>query len=80
MSITESTIKNAPDNNEIKIEGNEKRKVPKGMPKVPMTLLVVGKKGAGKTHAIANMVRKYQSVVNYQQLLLKVNWIKMNQN
>ena len=61
MSITESTIKNAPDNNEIKIEGNEKRKVPKGMPKVPMTLLVVGKKGAGKTHAIANMVRKYQS-------------------
>ena len=64
MSITESTIKNAPDNNEIKIEGNEKRKVPKGMPKVPMTLLVVGKKGAGKTHAIANMVRKYQSNKN----------------
>ena len=61
MSITESTIKNAPENKEIIIEGNEKRKVPKGMPKVPMTLLVVGKKGAGKTHAIANMVRKYQS-------------------
>ena len=61
MSIIESTIQNAPENNEIKIEGNEKRKVQKGMPKVPMTLLVVGKKGSGKSHAIANLVRKYQS-------------------
>ena len=60
--IRESSIKNAPLNNEIKIEGNEKRRIPKGLMPVPFTILVCGKKGAGKSHAIANLFRKYQSV------------------
>ena len=59
--IRETSIRNAPANTEIKLEGNEKRRIPKGLMPVPFTILVCGKKGAGKTHAIANLVRKYQS-------------------